>query len=196
MEQTPDHGFTGGTSSGGGTRRGQDVEGVDWEWDVDDLMERVGQMVRSNTPRRAAGVYLTDQLVDFNESNQHLRILRRLRSCKIRSPTIFQMHCLMPQPHDPFITSVLSLRQVHSQSWCVPLTYFVSRLRLSKETHACHCITERTGRTLTNSHLFLSDVLPTSRSSDVLTKYLVGLLPDQTIGGRSNVKNYGREVWL
>lgn len=58
-----------------------------------------------------------------------------------------------------------------------------------KLTHALYY--RETGKALSKTHLFLSEFYQPQGSSDVLTKYLAGLLPDQTIGGRSNVKNYG-----
>jgi len=58
-----------------------------------------------------------------------------------------------------------------------------------KLTHALYY--RETGRVLDKNHLFLSEFYQPQGSSEVLTKYLVSLLPDQTIGGRANVKNYG-----
>ena len=58
-----------------------------------------------------------------------------------------------------------------------------------KLTHAFYY--RETGRALTTQHWFLSELYQPQGSPDVLTKFLAGLLPDQTIAGRSNVKNYG-----
>jgi hypothetical protein len=58
-----------------------------------------------------------------------------------------------------------------------------------KLTHALYY--RETGRALSKSHLFLSEFYQPQGGSAVLTKYLVGLLPDRRIGARSNVKNYG-----
>ena len=85
------------------------------------------------------------QLLDSTNRIEHLRMLRRLRSCEIRSHTIFRMHCLIPQQHDRSITSAQSSRQFHLQSRCVPLAYFASRLRPWKENSRTPCTTEKQG---------------------------------------------------
>jgi hypothetical protein len=58
-----------------------------------------------------------------------------------------------------------------------------------KLTHALYY--RETGKPLTQSHPYLSEHYQIQGSDHTLTKYLGELLPDETIGGRTNVKDYG-----
>ena len=97
----------------------------------------------------------------------------------------------MPQQHDRSITSAQSSRQFRLAIEVRTPSLFREPIETleRKLTHALYY--RETGRALSKTHVFLSEFYQPQGSSDVLTKYLVGLFPDKTIGGRTNVKNYG-----
>lgn len=131
------------------------------------------------------------QLLDFNESNRTPADVAKIT--KLRDSISHNFPDALPDASTarPIynVGSVITPSPLAID--CVPLAYFASRLKLWKENSRTPCTTEKLGRALSKTHAFLSEFYQPQGSSDVLTKYLVGLLPDKTIGGRSNVKNYG-----
>jgi hypothetical protein len=58
-----------------------------------------------------------------------------------------------------------------------------------KLTHALYY--REVGKPLTKSHAYLSEHYQIQGSDHTLTTFLGALLPDETIGTRTNIKNYG-----
>jgi hypothetical protein len=131
------------------------------------------------------------QLLDFNESNRTPADLAKI--AKLQDSIAHNFPDALPDA-----STARPIYNVGSVITPSPLAIVVRTPDLFREpietlerklTHALYY--RETGRALGKSHSFLSEFYQPQGSSDVLTKYLVGLLPDQTIGGRSNVKNYG-----
>jgi len=131
------------------------------------------------------------QLLDFNESNRTPADVAKIT--KLRDSIAHNFPDALPDA-----STARPIHNVGSVITPSPLAIEVRTPKLFREpvetlerklTHALYY--RETGRALSKSHLFLSEFYQPQGSSDVLTKYLVSLLPDQTIGGRSNVKNYG-----
>jgi len=136
-----------------------------------------------------AGFYT--QLLDFNESNrtpQDAAKMTKLRDAIARN---------YPDALPDSSTSV-PIHQVGSIITPSPVAVSVQRpIAFSqtmetlqrKLTHALYY--RETGKPLTQAHPYLSEHYQIQGSDRTLTKYLGELLPDETIGGRTNVKNYG-----
>jgi len=131
------------------------------------------------------------QLLDFNESNRTPADVAKIT--KLQDSIAHNFPDALPDA-----STARPIYTVGSVITPSPLAIEVRTPSLFREpvetlerklTHALYY--RETGRALSKNHLFLSEFYQPQGSSDVLTKYLVGLLPDQTIGGRSNVKNYG-----
>lgn len=131
------------------------------------------------------------QLLDFNESNRTPADLAKIT--KLQDSIAHNFPDALPDA-----STARPIYNVGSIIATSPLAIEVRTPSLFREpietlerklTHALYY--RETGRALSKNHLFLSEFYQPQGSSDVLTKYLVGLLPDQTIGGRSNVKKYG-----
>ena len=131
------------------------------------------------------------QLLDFNESNRTPGDLAKI--AKLRDSISHKFPDALPDA-----STARPIYNVGSVITLSPLAIEVRTPSLFREpietlerklTHALYY--REAGKALSKTHSFLSEFYQPQGSSDVLTKYLVGLLPDQTIGGRSNVKNYG-----
>jgi len=131
------------------------------------------------------------QLLDFNESNRTPADVAKIT--KLRDSIAHNFPDALPD--------VSTARQIYNVGSIIapsPVAIEVRTPRLFRDpvetlerklTHALYY--RETGKALGKSHLFLSEFYQPQGGSAVLTKYLVGLLPDQRIGARSNVKNYG-----
>jgi hypothetical protein len=131
------------------------------------------------------------QLLDFNESNRTPADVAKIT--KLRDSITHNFPDALPDA-----STARPIYNVGSVITPSPLAIEVRTPSLFREpietlerklTHALYY--RETERALSKTHAFLSEFYQPQGSSDVLTKYLVGLLPDKTIGGRSNVKNYG-----
>lgn len=131
------------------------------------------------------------QLLDFNESNrtpQDAAKMTKLRDAIARN---------YPDALPDSSTSV-PIHQVGSIITPSPVAVSVQRPTAFAETmetlqrKLTHALYYReTGKPLTQAHPYLSEHYQIQGSDHTLTKYLGELLPDETIGGRTNVKNYG-----
>jgi hypothetical protein len=131
------------------------------------------------------------QLLDFNESNRTPADVAKIT--KLRDSIAHNFPDALPD--------ISTARPIYNVGLIItpsPVAIEVRTPGLFREpvqtlerklTHALYY--RETGRALSKSHLFLSEFYQPQGGSAVLTKYLVGLLPDQRIGARSNVKNYG-----
>lgn len=131
------------------------------------------------------------QLLDFNESNRTPADVAKIT--KLRDSIAHNFPDALPD-----ISTARPIYNVGPVITPSPVAIEVRTPGLFREpvqtlerklTHALYY--RETGRALSKSHLFLSEFYQPQAGSAVLTKYLVGLLPDQRIGARSNVKNYG-----
>jgi hypothetical protein len=136
-----------------------------------------------------AGFYT--QLLDFNESNrtaQDAAKMTKLRDAIARN---------YPDALPDAATSV-PIHRVGSIITPNPIAISVQRPAAfaqtmetlqRKLTHALYY--RETAKSLTKSHSYLSEHYQIQGSDHTMTKFLGELLPDQTIGGRKNIKNYG-----
>lgn len=131
------------------------------------------------------------QLLDFNESNRTPADVKKIT--KLRDSIAHNFPDALPDP-----STARPIYRVGSIIASNPLAIAVRTPKVFREpietlerklTHALYY--RETGRAVSKTHLFLSEFYQPQGGSDVLTRYLVGLLPNQTIGGRSNVKTYG-----
>jgi hypothetical protein len=131
------------------------------------------------------------QLLDFNDSNRTPADVAKIT--KLRNSIAHNFPDALPD-----ISTARPIYNVGSIITPSPVAIEVRTPCLFREpvetlerklTHALYY--RETGKAPSKSHLFLSEVYQPQGGSAVLTKYLVGLLPDQRIGARSNVKNYG-----
>ena len=131
------------------------------------------------------------QLLDFNESNrtpQDAAKMTKLRDAILRN---------YPDALPDTATSV-PIHQVGSIITSSPVAISVQRptafaqtmetLR-RKLTHALYY--REAGKSLTNAHAYLSEHYQIQGSDHTMTNFLGKLLPDETIGTRTDRKNYG-----
>jgi hypothetical protein len=132
------------------------------------------------------------QLLDFNESNRTPE--DNAKMTKLRDA--------IARNYPEALPDVSTARPIHQVgSIITPYPVAISMQRPStfqkpmetlqrKLTHALYY--RETGRPLTTAHLFQKGYYQIQGNDTTLTKYFNELLPNQTIGGRSNIpKNYG-----
>ena len=131
------------------------------------------------------------QLLDFNESNRTPE--DNAKMTKLRDAIARNYRDALPD-----VTTARPIHQVGSIFTPYPVAISVQRPSAFQQpmetlqrklTHALYY--RETGRPLTKAHSFLSEFYQIQGSDHTLTKYFGELLPNQTIGGRSNLKNYG-----
>lgn len=132
------------------------------------------------------------QLLDFNESNQTPRDMARLA----------ELRKAIERNYPEALPDLSTARPIHKvgsiitpRPVAVSMQFSGSVFRQSmatlqrKLTHALYY--RETGKPLTKLHTFQSGFYQIQSDASVLTKYFAELLPNQTIGTRINVKNYG-----
>jgi len=131
------------------------------------------------------------QLLDFNESNRTLD--DNAKMTKLRDAIARNYPDALPD-----ISTARPIHQVGSIITPYPIAISVRRPSAFQQpmgtlqrklTHALYY--RETGKPLTKAHSFLSEFYQIQGSDHTLTKYFGELLPSQTIGMRSNRKNYG-----
>jgi hypothetical protein len=131
------------------------------------------------------------QLLDFNESNRTPQDAAKMT----------KLHDAIAQNYPdalPDTATSVPIHQVGAIITPVPIAISVKRPAAfaqtmetlqRKLTHALYY--REAGRPLTQSHSYLSEHYQIQGSDHTMTTFLGGLLPDETIGSRINIKNYG-----
>jgi hypothetical protein len=136
-----------------------------------------------------AGFYT--QLLDFNESNRTPDDIAKMN--KLRAGILENYPDALPDES----TSV-PIHQVGSIITPVPVAISVRKPAAflptietlqRKLTHALYY--KETGKPISKNHTYLSEHYQIQSSDRTLTTYLAQLLPEETIGGRTNIKHYG-----